>query len=154
MSYNILAIVPGHNGSAALVCDGELIYFGEEERFSRMKYDGNPFRAMLYALINFDIDELIIGGTNNEYGQLPWTGEDAYTALVRKFNPKVKVSKMGHAHHYSHAATSFYNSGFKTAAAVVVDGSGSFHTEKMGGEDAKEATGGYETESKIGRAHV
>ena len=46
MSYSILAITPGHNGSVALVTDGRLVYFGEEERFSRMKYDGNPFRAM------------------------------------------------------------------------------------------------------------
>lgn len=147
MSYNILGIVPGHNGSAALVCDGELVYFGEEERFSRMKYDGNPFRAMLYVLINFDIDELVIGGTNNDFAKLPWTGEDAYTALVRKFNPDVKVTKLGQMHHYAHAATSFYNSGFKTAAAVVVDGSGSFHTEKMGVEEDAQVTGGYETES-------
>ena len=35
MSYNILGINPGHNGSACLVADGELVYYGEEERLSR-----------------------------------------------------------------------------------------------------------------------
>ena len=47
MAYNILAINPGHNGSAALISDGEIKYYVEEERLSRMKYDGNPFRGML-----------------------------------------------------------------------------------------------------------
>lgn len=147
MSYNILAINPGHNGSAALVSDGEIIFYGEEERFSRMKYDGNPFKAMLQSLMNVPIDELVIGGTNNEHSPLPWTGEDAYTALVRKFNPEVKVTKLGHIHHFGHACNAFYNSGFKTAAAVIVDGSGSFHTEKMGNQEGAQETGGYETES-------
>ena len=147
MTYNILAINPGHNGSTALVCDGEIVFYGEEERFSHMKYDGNPFKSMMTVLTSFPIDELIIGGTNEQYGQLAWTGEDAYTALVRKYNPKVKVTKMGNRHHLGHAVNAFYNSGFKTAAAVVVDGSGSYHTEKMGQEQDSPVTAGFETES-------
>jgi len=147
MKYNILAINPGHNGSAALVSDGEIVFFGEEERFSRLKYDGNPFKAMLQILMNRPIDELIIGGSSASLDRLPWTGEDSYTALVRKFNPDVKVTYMGERHHLGHAANAFYNSGFTSAAAVIVDGSGSFHTEKMGTEDDAPVTSGYETES-------
>jgi carbamoyltransferase len=147
MAYNILAINPGHNGSAALVSDGEILFFGEEERFSRLKYDGNPFKAMLQALMNYPIDELVIGGTSDKLDALPWTGEDAYTALVRKFNPNIKVTKFGERHHLGHAANAFYNSGFKTAAAVIVDGSGSYHTEKTGTDENAQLTGGFETES-------
>lgn len=147
MSYNILAINPGHNGSAALVSDGNIIFYGEEERFSRLKYDGNPFRSMLRVLETHHVDELIIGGTSEQLAQLPWTGEDSYTALVRKYNPNVKVVQMGGKHHMGHAANAFYNSGFKTAAAVVVDGSGSYHQEKMGNEENSPVTGGFETES-------
>lgn len=147
MTYNILAINPGHNGSTALVSDGEIVFYGEEERFSRMKYDGNPFKSMLNILLNFTIDEMVIGGTTDQLSGLPWTGEDAYTALVRKFNPNVKVTKMGNMHHYGHAANAFYNSGFKTAAAVIVDGSGSYHQLKMSQEENSPITGGYETES-------
>lgn len=145
--YNILAINTGHNGSTALVSDGEIIFYGEEERFSHMKYDANPFKSMLYVLMNYSIDEFVIGGTHEQYGQLQWTGENAYTALVRKFNPKVKVTMMGNRHHYGHASNAFYNSGFKTAVAVVVDGAGSFHQEKMGSDENSPVTGGYETES-------
>jgi predicted NodU family carbamoyl transferase len=94
MAYSILAINPGHNGSAALVVDGELVFYSEEERLSRLKYDGNPFKAMLHVLINHKIDELVLGGTTPEFSKLPWTGEDAYSALVRKFNPKVKITNL------------------------------------------------------------
>jgi carbamoyltransferase len=145
--YNILAINPGHNGAAALVSDGDIIFYGEEERFSHQKYDGNPFKSMLYALMNYSIDELVIGGTTEQLAQLPWTGENAYAALVRKFNPKVKITAMGHRHHYGHAANAFYNSGFKSAAAVVVDGAGSYHQEPMSKEPDGPVTAGFETES-------
>lgn len=145
MAYNILAINPGHNGSAALVSDGEVVFYCEEERLSRMKYDGNPFRSMLQILINNKIDELYIGGTTNELSQLPWTGEDAYTALVRKFNPNVKVTKLGNLHHLGHAAGAFYNSGFETAAAVIVDGAGSVHSDQN--EQTGQGSQGYETET-------
>lgn len=148
MAYRILAINPGHNGSAALVEDGNIVFYAEEERFSRAKYDGNPFRAMVYALeLLGEVDELIIGGTYNEYGQMPWTGDDAYTALAKKYSPNIRVTKLGHMHHYGHACNAFYNSGFHRAAAVVVDGAGSFHTEQMGKEENAPTTSGYETES-------
>lgn len=145
MAYSILAINPGHNGSAALVVDGQLIYYSEEERISRLKYDGNPFRAMLQVLINHKVDELVIGGTNADLSKLPWTQEDAYTALVRKFNPSVKVTLMGHLHHLGHAAAAFYNSGFETAAAVIVDGAGTYNREVI--EQSNQVVSGYETES-------
>jgi carbamoyltransferase len=145
MAYSILAINPGHNGSAALVVDGQVVYYSEEERLSRLKYDGNPFRAMLYVLVNHKIDELVLGGTTPEFSKLPWTGEDAYSALVRKFNPDVKITNLAHLHHLGHAASSFYGSGFETAAALIVDGSGSFHQESMG--ENMPVTGGFETET-------
>lgn len=147
MPYNILAINPGHNGSACLLVDGEVVYYAEEERLSRMKYDGNPFRAMLECLQSYPVDELILGGTSPEFSKLPWTMEDAYTALVRKFNPKVVVTNMGHQHHLGHAAGAFYNSGFDEALAVIVDGAGSFHSTTTGPDGTGNTVGGYETES-------
>jgi len=144
MTYSILAINPGHNGSAALVVDGEIVYYSEEERLSRMKYDGNPFRAMVHVLINHVVDELVIGGTTDQLAQLPWTGEDAYSALARKFNPNIKITKLGSLHHLGHAANTFYGSGFDTAVAIIVDGAGSFHQEQI---NENFVVGGFETET-------
>lgn len=152
MAYNILAINPGHNGSAALISDGEIKYYLEEERLSRMKYDGNPFRGMLDIIQKWHIDELIIAGTGQEDHKLPWTGEDSYTALVRKFYPNVKVSRLGQEHHLGHAACAFYNSGYEEAIAIIVDGAGSKHKIKPTDEENKEIDGapeleGFEVES-------
>jgi carbamoyltransferase len=141
-----MAINPGHNGSAALVVDGEIVFYAEEERLSRLKYDGNPFRAMLHILINHTVDEIVIGGTNPQLPQLPWTGEDPYSALARKFNPNIKITNLGNLHHLGHASATFYGSGFDTAAAIIVDGAGSYHQEQMGGEGGP-VTGGFETET-------
>ena len=60
---NILAINPGHNGSAALLVDGELKFYIEEERLSRAKYDGNPYLGILEAL-KYGVDLLVLGGTH------------------------------------------------------------------------------------------
>ena len=87
---NILAINPGHNGSAAFLIDGEIKFYIEEERLSRSKYDGNPYRGIIEAL-QYGVDIIVLGGTSNKFQQLPWTGEDPYSALVRKFNPNVKL---------------------------------------------------------------
>lgn len=150
MTYNVLAINPGHNGSAALVCDGKLEVYIEEERLSRSKYDGNPFLAMNHIMDKYHINELIIGGTGQEDHRLPWTGEDAYTALVRKRYPNVRVTKLGHEHHHGHAAGAFYSSGFDSAVAIVVDGSGSRQKVKLDPSDENSPSlEGYETESIV-----
>jgi len=141
---NILAINPGHNGSAALLIDGELKFYIEEERLSRSKYDGNPYMGILEAL-KYGVDVLILGGTHPEFPQLPWTGEDPYSALVRKHNPNVKVINVGHGHHLGHAAGAFYNSGFDDAAAVIVDGSGTRKEVKLNEEG--HVNFGFETET-------
>lgn len=140
---NILAINPGHNGSAALLIDGKLEFYVEEERLSRSKYDGNPFMGILESL-KYGVDVLVLGGTSSDFPRLPWTGEDPYSAIIRKHNPNVKVINAGHAHHIGHAAGAFYNSGFDKAAAVIVDGSGTRQTVQISEEQTNP---GFETET-------
>ena len=124
----LLGINVGHNGAAALYKDSELIFYIEEDRLSRMKYDGNPFLGIEKAFEYTDhIDFIILCGTRNAFGQVPWTGEDAYSCLVRKKQQgrKVETIQLGDDHHMTHAVTAFYNSGFDDAAALVIDGAGS-----------------------------
>lgn len=143
----ILGINPGHNGSAAYVVNGELEWYIEEERLSRKKYDGNPFRGILHA-INEGVDLLVIGGTEEQEPTLKWNHEDVFTGFVRKFNPNLKVVDLGKLHHLGHASEAFYNSGFETAAAVIVDGAGSYVEKKLREEEEKSpVVGGFETES-------
>ena len=144
MSYNILAVNPGHNASVALVCDGELVYHIEEERLTRNKWDGNPLRAIVEVISKWRVDELILGGTQYEYVLLPWTSQDPFYSLVRKYYPDVILTKMGHEHHFGHAATAFYNSGFENCVTVVIDGAGTRRKEEFSPGEFFE---GWETES-------
>ena len=144
--YAVLAINPGHNGSAALVVDGELVYYGEEERYTHLKYDGNPFRAILNAINICTIDEIVVGGAI-EPVILPWIREDPYGALVRKFYRGSKVTYGQQEHHLGHAASAFYGSGFETAVAVIVDGCGSLKKGYRPDVSDQHVTEGYETES-------
>ena len=99
---------------------------------------------MLTAILSVPIDEIVVGGAIHELPSLPWTSEDPYSALVRKFNPKVKVTNMSDYHHVGHAANAFYSSGFQSAVAVIVDGCGSSVPAVV---DGKTITMGFETES-------
>ena len=148
MTITVLAINPGHNGSTALIVDGELQVYIEEERLSRMKYDGNPYRGMIDLLTKTKIDFLVMGGTGQEDHRLPWTGESSYHALVRKWWPDVQVVNMNNEHHMGHAAATFFGSGFDSAAAVVADGAGSRTRVDFVEDDPEKGNAeAYETES-------
>jgi len=129
-SYVILSIARGHNGSATLMVDGQVLWYLEEERLSRRKYDGSPLMAMQKALDFVDhIDELIVCHTHRHGGSLDWTCEDTYAGWLRKISRskfQTKVTMIDTIHHQMHATTAFINSGFESAAILVADGAGSF----------------------------
>ena len=93
----IAGISRGHNSGVCLLKNGEIVFSIEEERLSRDKYDANPFRGILEA-INYQIDNIVIGGTTMQLPSLPWTGEDPFSALVRKHYRGVKVGYIGRVH--------------------------------------------------------
>jgi len=152
----IAAIARGHNGSVCLLKNGEIIFSIEEERLSRKKYDGGPLAAMLKILDYTDkIDYLVIAHTqklSETAGRIDFSGDDIYTGLARKLglisrheNPydHPQVVDMSHVHHKLHAACAFYRSGFDEAAALIVDGAGTFIPLMINNEQVI----GWETES-------
>jgi len=128
----ILSCARGHNASTTLMVDGEIIFYLEEERLSRFKYDGAPFMGLIKAFDYVDkIDHLVICHTHRNGPILDWCGDDAYLGLVRKISRKrfeFETHFIDTVHHQMHAACGFYNSGFETAACVIADGAGSFLT--------------------------
>ncbi len=127
MAYNILGIHPGHNSSVALVSDGKLVYYLEEERLSRFKRDYDPFKVIIDICFRYKINELIIGGTNDpkENYKLPISNENIFSAFIKKYYPNIKTTIINSEHHLTHALCAFYNSGFNEAAILVIDGAGS-----------------------------
>ena len=126
----IVSVARGHNGSTTLLVDGKVVFYLEEERLSRFKYDGSPLLGLLKVFDYVDhIDHLVICHTHRHGPVLDWSGEDAYQGWVRKLARKkfeFQTHEIDVIHHEMHAACGFYNSGFETAACVIADGAGSF----------------------------
>ena len=138
MAQWIAGITRGHNGATCLLKDGEIVFYLEEERLSRKKYDGGPLAGMLKIKEYTDkLDYLVIAHTQplSTAGRIDFTGDDMYTGWARKLgliaqdNHEEKhpqVIDLAHIHHELHAACAFYNSGFETAACLIIDGAGTF----------------------------
>ena len=152
----IAAVARGHNGSVCLLKNGKIIFSIEEERLSRSKYDGGPYAAMLKILDYTDkLDYLVIAHTQplqETAGKVDFSGDDVYTGLARKLNlikrkenpyAHPQVVDLSYHHHKLHAACAFYRSGFDEAAALVVDGAGTFIPLNINGDQVT----GWETES-------
>lgn len=126
----IVSVARGHNGSTTLLVDGKVVFYLEEERLSRFKYDGSPLLGIQKVFDYVDhIDHLVICHTHRHGPVLDWSGEDAYKGWARKLARKkfeFQTHEIDTIHHEMHAACGFYNSGFETAACVIADGAGSF----------------------------
>lgn len=153
----IAAIARGHNAGVCLLKDGEIVFSIEEERLSRFKYDGGPLCSMLKIKEYTDkIDYLIVAHTQplEGAGKIDFTGDNIYSGWARKLglietmkNPMdehPQVIDFSKIHHKLHAACAFYRSGWKDAAALIVDGAGTFIPIKI---NQKNETMTWEVES-------
>jgi carbamoyltransferase len=143
------------NTAAALLVDGELKAFAEEERFTRLKHAPRSFprMAMDYCLkeggINLaEVDHIAIGMDSRWSVILPnlWPPQPlrfAYGKIQRTMkeisrgndyfpfsekDPRVSF----HNHHLSHIASSIYLSGFEKANFISLDGAGGGESGMLG----------------------
>ena len=149
----IAAISRGHNAGVCLMKDGEIVFALEEERLTRVKYDGAPLASIVKIKEYTDkLDYFVIAHTTpmtcHDEVKLDYCQDDPYYGLARKLGLidtvtnkwkegtyrecatggrwPLNVIDLGTIHHRLHAASAFYNSGFDTACAVIVDGAGSW----------------------------
>jgi len=142
MSEWIAGIALGHNAGVCLLKDGEIVFSVEEERLSKFKHDGGPLLSMMKILDYTDkLDYLVISHLIanpediKEYTVLEYTREPLYQGFARRLGlieqsrlvkeQSPQVINMIDNHHQCHSAIAFYNSGFQTAASVIVDSNGS-----------------------------
>ena len=130
MGYKILGINLSHHGSACVLEDGEIIFFKEEERVTRQKYDTGPYYVLLEISKRYKIDEIAIGGINHHLNNSNYKKSILFVleALFPHI-PRNKHKLLTDKHHQTHAACAFYNSGFKEAISIIIDGSGSIFTK-------------------------
>jgi carbamoyltransferase len=146
--------VLGHDANAALLVDGRVAAASQEERFTRVKHDGNfPHRAIA--------DCLAIGGvtpaevTDVIFAEKPLQSlffnlsgrpsqalgrglgrilPEAWGGLYqRQARPAFPTADFHYAwHHLSHVAGAFHTSPFERAAFLCVDGKGEDYSASAG----------------------
>ena len=126
---NILGFNPYHHSSVCLLQDGELKYFIQEERLTKKKYDSHPFKSFIELLQNYKIDWTVWGTPSVFFptsSNSPSKEVNYWVYLAFKYHSNIKFYDFSNRlHHLCHISHSFYNSGFKNAIGVVIDGLGS-----------------------------
>jgi len=143
-----------HDSSCALIQDSELVTAISEERFSRRKNDARlPIRSFRECLKagHIDITDVdCVAYYENPYKKLERqlksgfnTCSDFDLTWIDCHKPFREFSEilgyegkiLHYDHHLSHAAGSFYFSGFKDAAILTSDGVGEWETTTYGSGD-------------------
>lgn len=157
MSTNIIGISAFfHDSACCLMQDGKISAAAEEERFTRIKADPSlPGHAFRYCLAEAglkitDIDCVAYyEDPRKKLARQLWSGILGNPPDLRSLaDPVAKIERqiremLGYEgeirfmdHHLSHAASSFYFSGFDAAAVLTVDGVGEWATTTYGiGDD-------------------
>ncbi len=140
-----------HDDACCLLQDGVLVAAAQEERFSRVKADPSvPAKALLYCLREAGItiaDVDVIAYYEDPEKKLArqlWSGVQNWSGMnLEDLNPcrvEYEIREiLGYEgriaffdHHLSHAASSFFFSGFRDAAILTVDGVGEWATTTYG----------------------
>lgn len=126
-----------HDASACIVKDGKILAMVEEERFTRKKhaYDKPPLYSTLWCLhkVGITLDDISCVGLGWDYNKLYKNAGIKEPALENladiyfpkkyfKYNKKPKFKLI--PHHLAHASCSYFLSGMKETAILVVDGQG------------------------------
>ncbi|OGJ55153.1 hypothetical protein A3D11_03725 [Candidatus Peribacteria bacterium RIFCSPHIGHO2_02_FULL_49_16] len=157
-----------HDSGIALLKDGEIIFAAQEERYTRKKHDESfPSKAIEHALQHASItihdinaigfyekpllkffDRILYtyfkvwpkGLISYHRAMQEWMTKKLWIPHNIKKELKYKGPIYFTTHHESHAASSYYCSGFSDATIVTVDGVGEWATTTMGygrGSDMK-----------------
>jgi len=142
---NILSVSRNHDASVCYIKDGDTVFHTVEERHSRHKADGVPFWSLINAKhLLTDVDALCISATDAPVfvAEPRSTNRTIYDVITHKLikNKNYTTHYFHDFHHLTHAAGSFYNSGFSEAVCVVFDGAGSFlsYDTELGAIEARE----------------
>lgn len=124
-----------HDSSACLVRDGALLAYSEEERWTRRKQNRDSRRCSCSVLSCLeqgeidptDIHKIAISWNPAFPHQIESTRDESLRQEIFSglpFLADLPVEFTVVEHHLSHAASSFYCSGFEDAVVLVIDGSG------------------------------
>lgn len=138
-----------HDSAAALIVDGKLVAFAEEERFNRVRHaKGMPHQAIAYCLKEGglrleDIDVIALGYNPfavlkrgffflNVWSMFTYVGNYfVYKAGLRKLQIVSGARVIYIDHHLAHAATAYRCAGWDTCNVITIDGAGETETAAL-----------------------
>ncbi len=126
----------GHDASAAVVENDQILFAGHAERYSRVKNDGHINRALLDDALQGEKPERIIYYERPFHKAARFAYAGQWEALRSTPSLRSHLRDMGLGgvpvsvvgHHESHAAAGYYTSPFDSAAVIVCDAIGEFDT--------------------------
>ena len=124
----IVGINLAKNGSLAIIQDGKLEFYLEEERVSRVKRDISA-KTLADKYIDSSVDVVTICDCFTRYNKRTHRERtEAKNNILKIVRDKgVPFVDYRNRHHECHAANALYNSPFDDAAVLVMDGKGSWY---------------------------
>ena len=118
-----------HDASVSLIKDGEILFAGHAERYSKQKNDWYNNKEIILDALNYGTPDYIA------YYEKPWLKRSRIMLKggAADWKPNIPLDVPVHYfnHHYSHAAAGYYTSAFNDACIVVLDAIGEFNTSTI-----------------------
>lgn len=118
-----------HDASVSLIKDGEILFAGHAERYSKQKNDWYNNKEIILDALNYGTPDAIA------YYEKPWLKRSRIILRggAADWKPHIPLDVPVHyfKHHYSHAAAGYYTSKFNDAVVVVLDAIGEFNTSTI-----------------------
>lgn len=118
-----------HDAAAALIEDGNILFAGHAERYSKEKNDWYINKELINDVLSYGKPDVIA------YYERPYL--KASRILLRGGNSDWKprfdldLKRVSFKHHYSHACAGYYTSPFDDAVIVVLDAIGEWNTSTI-----------------------
>ena len=143
---NILGISAGFHDAAATVLrsDGEILFAGHSERYSKKKNDENFCQGLLDEVTEHgpDVVAYYERPWNKQFRQwyagqgIEWNKVTVRQILKQQLGGQIEPEKIYcYNHHLSHAAAGFQTSSFERATVVVIDAIGEWDTVSIWGAE-------------------
>ena len=119
-----------HDASVSLIKDGEILFAGHAERYSKQKNDWYINDSLIKDALQYGVPDKVA------YYEKPLL--KASRLLLRggagEWMPRFEIKgipRKSFSHHYSHAAAGYYTSSFNNAVIVVIDAIGEYNTSTI-----------------------
>jgi len=118
-----------HDASISLIKDGEILFAGHAERYSKKKNDWYNNKNIYFDMLNYGTPTHIAYYEHPQLkrsrillrgGSADWKPNIPMNLPIKYFN-----------HHYSHACAGYYTSKFNDACIVVLDAIGEYNTSTI-----------------------